>query len=174
MELKQWLEQFSRLHAKARAGQLSAAEKAGYLERRDELARALVVAQRLTILPGQTPRQALRVSRALQVDLDLPGGRIRAMTQNISAGGFGALLGQLPNESEAIGFTLKQPGSTEPIVGRCRVRDIQKRQGNHLVSFVFEELAVESRERIEMTLFDAVMEQFEGMAPPRPAEPKKK
>ena len=170
MELKQWLDEFSRLHARARKGELTPAEGASYRNRRDELARALVTAQRLTVLPGQTPRQALRVTRALQIDLDLAGGRVRAMTQNISTGGFGALLGQTPKENEAIGFTLKQPGGTEPIVGRCRVRDIQTRAGNHLVSFMFEDLPEESRERIEMTIFDTVMEQFEGTAPP----PKKK
>src|SRR5450432_3052660 len=166
MELKQWIDEFSRLHARARKGDLSPDERTKYRERRDELARALVTAQRLTVLPGQTPRQALRVTRALQIDLDLTGGRVRAMTQNISSGGFGALLGHLPKESESIGFTMKQPGSTEPIVGRCRVRDIQTRTGTHLVSFVFEDLAEESRERIEMTIFDTVMEQFEGAPPP--------
>jgi hypothetical protein len=170
MELKLWLDQFSRLHAKARAGKLSQSEQVSYLERRDELARALVAAQRLSVLPGQTPRQALRVARALQIDLELPGGRVRAMTQNISSGGFAALLGQLPNEAESIGFSLKQPGAPEPILGRCRVRDIQKRAGNHLVSFAFEALSPEAQERIEMTLFDAVMEQFEGVAPPPPTK----
>ncbi len=166
MELKLWLDQFSRLHAKARKGQLSPSEQVTYVDRRDELAKALVTAQRLTVLPGQTPRQALRVARALQIDLDWPGSaRVRAMTQNISVGGFAALLGQLPNETEVVSFTLKEPGAAEPIVGRCRVRDIQKRSGNHMVSFVFEDLAPETRERIEMTLFDAVMQQFEAAAP---------
>jgi len=167
MELKQWIDEFSRLHASARKGNLSPAENAKYRERREELARALVTAQRLTVLPGQTPRQALRVTRALQVDLELATGRVRAMTQNISTGGFGALLGQMPKENESIGFSMKQPGSPEPIVGRCRVRDIQQRTGSSLVSFMFEELPEESRERIEMTIFDTVMEQFQGAAPPQ-------
>jgi hypothetical protein len=166
MELKRWLDEFSRLHAKARKGDLSPGEHVHYKQQRDELARALVTAQRLTVLPGQTPRQALRVTRALQVDLELATGRVRAMTQNISTGGFGALLGQMPKENESIGFTLKQPGSPESIVGRCRVRDIQTRTGSHFVSFMFEDLPDESRERIEMTIFDTVMEQFESTAPP--------
>jgi hypothetical protein len=164
MELKQWIEEFSRLHARARKGNLSPEENGQYHERREELARALVTAQRLTVLPGQTPRQALRVTRALQVELELATGRIRAMTQNISTGGFGALLGQMPKENEVIGFSLKQPGSPAPIVGRCRVREIQVRTGSSLVSFVFEDLPAEARDRIEMTIFDAVMEQFEGAA----------
>jgi hypothetical protein len=166
MELKKWIDEFNRLHVKARKGDLSAPEQVSYRERRDELARALVTAQRLTVLPGQTPRQALRVTRALQIDLDLAGGRVRVMTQNISTGGFGALLGQMPKDKEAIGFTLKQPG--DPIVGRCRVREIQTRPGSHLVSFVFEDLSDDARDRIEMTIFDAVMEQFQSNAAPVP------
>jgi hypothetical protein len=168
MELKKWIDEFNRLHVRARKGDLSAADQVSYRERRDELARALVTAQRLTVLPGQTPRQALRVTRALQIDLDLAAGRVRVMTQNISTGGFGALMGQMPKENESIGFTLRQPGGTEPIVGRCRVREIQTKTGTHLVSFVFEELNDEARDRIEMTIFDAVMEQFQSNAPPVP------
>jgi hypothetical protein len=170
MELKQWIDEFSRLHSSARKGNLSEADKRTYLDRREELARALVTAQQLTLQPGQTPRQALRVSKALQIELELPSGRVRVITQNISTGGFGALVGQLPPSSESIGFSLKQPGAVEPIVGRCRVREAQAKVGSSLVSFVFEDLTENARDRIEMTIFDAVMEQFQRTSTPPPTK----
>jgi hypothetical protein len=166
MELKKWIDEFSRLHARARKGDLSAAEKVTYHDRREELTRALITAQRLTVLPGQTPRQALRVTRALQIELDLPGGRVRVMTQNISIGGFGALMGQIPKESGAIGFTLKATGVKEPIAGMCRVREVQARKGSQFVSFVFEDLPEVARDHLEMIIFDAVMEQFQSTPAP--------
>jgi hypothetical protein len=167
MELKQWIDEFSRLHSSARKGNLSEAEKRTYLDRREELARALVTAQQLTLQPGQTPRQALRVSKALQIDLELPSGRQRVTTQNLSTGGFGAIVGQLPPSNQSISFSLKQPAG-DPIVGRCRVREAQARIGSSLVSFVFEDLAEDARDRIEMTIFDAVMEQFQRTPQPLP------
>ena len=76
--LTEWLLTFRQLHEKARRGQLRDAELARYRAGRDELARALLAAQRLQLKPGETPRQALRVARALQLDLDLPTARLRA------------------------------------------------------------------------------------------------
>lgn len=69
MRLTEWLTAFKALHRKAHDNALSAEERQVYLAHRDELASALLAAQRLTLQPGQLPRQALRVARALQLDL---------------------------------------------------------------------------------------------------------
>jgi hypothetical protein len=164
VDLKQWLDQFKRLHAKARKGELSQNEQAIYFDRREELARALVTAQSLTLLPGQTPRQAVRIARMLQIDLELAKGRVRAMTQNLSTGGFATLLGELPGTAEVVGFSLKVPGADVPIIGRCTVREVQKRSSNNLTSFAFVDLPHEQHERLEMMIFDAVIDQFDSVS----------
>jgi hypothetical protein len=78
--LTEWLLGFRTLHEKARRGQLRDADAVRYRAGRDELARALLTAQCLQLKSGETPRRAMRVARALQVDLDLPAGRHRAGT----------------------------------------------------------------------------------------------
>src|SRR5512140_3641701 len=94
--LSEWLRSFRELHERARKGQLGKAEEPAYRAGRDELARALLSAQRLTVKPGETPRQALRVARALQVDLDLLTSSARAITVDLSTGGFSCLLAKSP------------------------------------------------------------------------------
>ena len=164
MELAAWIRAFRSLHEQARKGDLSASETVIYHGQREELARALVVAQRLTTLPGQTARQSLRVARALQLDLDLDEGRQRVMTMHLSTGGFGTLLQKSPAVGAAIGFSLRLPGSTELLVGRARVVDAHKRVGNSLVSFAFEPLPDAAREQLELCLFDTVLQQFQGVS----------
>ncbi len=66
MSLADWLAEFRGLHQRAASDQLSPPEWVAYRQGREELARALLAAQRLSLKPGETPRQALRVARALQ------------------------------------------------------------------------------------------------------------
>ena len=64
MSLREWLGQFKAQHEQARAGRLSPEGWAAYRAGRDELARALLAAQRASLRAGEVPRQALRVARA--------------------------------------------------------------------------------------------------------------
>ncbi|MHB8417005.1 MAG: PilZ domain-containing protein [Myxococcales bacterium] len=162
MDLSAWLAAFRKLHDKARRKELDADEMKTYLTGRDELARAIVAAQRLTLRPGQTPRQAMRAARALAIDLDLAAGRVRALTMDLSRGGFSALLAQPPSPDDPVGFTLRIP-SADPVIGRCKLVDSAKRQGSTQSSFAFEPLGEAELERIEMVLFDTVLEQFRGV-----------
>jgi hypothetical protein len=163
MELRLWIAGFRALHDRARKGDLSSEERRQYLAQRDELAKAMCSAQRLTAPPGQTPRQAMRVARAMQVDLELPEGRQRLMTMNVSIGGFAALMPkELDKKSAPIGFSMRLPGSPDPLLGRVRVADIQKRTGNVLISFAFNEMGAAEQERLELVLFDSVLQQFDG------------
>ena len=100
--LTQWLLGFRQLHEKARRGQLSEGEQLAYRAGRDELARALLAAQRLTLRPGETPRRALRVARALQVDLDLVTSRERAVTIDLSTGAFASRHEKPPVETSIV------------------------------------------------------------------------
>jgi len=157
--LAEWMRGFRDLHRRARGGKLSASELETYRAARDELARALLGAQRLTVKPGETPRKSLRVARALQVDLDLLTSSARAITIDLSTGGFACLLAKPPPLGDEFGFSLRIPGS-EPLSGRVRVADVKPQQGNVRVSFQFSGLPEEDRERIEMFVFDTVLGQI--------------
>ncbi len=159
--LKEWLLRFRDMHEKARRGQLHDAELQLYRAGRDELARALVAAQRLTIKAGETPRQALRVARALQVDLDLPTARLRGVTLDLSTGGFAMLLAKAPPLGEECGYTMRIPAA-EPLAGRARIADVKALAGNVRVAFQLVNVSPDDRERLEMFVFDTVLAQLTG------------
>ncbi len=115
MSLADWLAKFRDLHERAAADKLSAPEWVAYREGREELARALLAAQRLSLKPGETPRQALRVARALQVNLEWSKGQVRALTMDISVGGFAALLAKAPATTDEVKFTLRLPGGSDSL-----------------------------------------------------------
>jgi hypothetical protein len=157
--LGQWLLDFKLLHDKARKGQLREPDATRYRSGRDELARALLSAQRLQLKPGETPRRALRVARALQADLDVATGRQRALTIDISTGGFSCLLSRAPPLGDELGFTLRLPGA-EPLSGKVRVQDARPREGNVRVAFMFANLSEADHERMELFVFDTVLAQL--------------
>lgn len=159
MDLGQWLAQFRTLHEKARKGTLEAAEERDYKAGREELARALVAAQHLTLQPGQTPRHALRVARALQVDLESPVRKDRLTTFDLSLGGFSALVARAPMADEALTATLRLPGM-EPLVTQVTVAGLKSQPGNVRVSFAFARLGDPAAERLELAVFDAVLGQL--------------
>jgi hypothetical protein len=147
------------MHEKARRGALDARDLAVYKAGRDELARALLAAQRLTLKPGETPRQALRVARALQVDLDLLTSRERAITLDLSTGGFACLLAKGPPLGDEVGFSMRMPAA-DPLVGRARVADKRAHAGNVRAAFQFLNLASDDKERLETFVFDTVLAQL--------------
>jgi hypothetical protein len=161
MSLGEWLSTFRDMHERSRRGQLNPREAAVYKAGRDELARALLAAQRLTVKPGETPRQALRVSRALQIDLNMPTSHQKAVTIDVSTGGFSTLLSRAPALGEEVRFSLRMPAS-EPLVGQCRVTDVKAQTGNVRVAFQFAGLSAEDRERLEVFVFDTVLAQLVG------------
>ncbi|HSN92446.1 MAG TPA: PilZ domain-containing protein [Anaeromyxobacteraceae bacterium] len=161
MSLSQWMSNFRDLHERARRRQLSPREEAVYKAGRDELARALLAAQKLTLRQGQVARQALRVTRALQVDLDLVTSRLRAVTLDVSTGGFAALLEKAPPLGEEVGYSIRIPAS-DPVAGRARVADLKPQTGNVRVAFQFVNQSPEDRERLEMFVFDTVLAAISG------------
>ncbi len=156
MDLAQWLTAFKALHEKARRGALEAADERDYQAGREELARALVAAQRLTTQPGQSPRQALRVARALQVDLESPVRKDRLTTFDLSLGGFSALVARAPMSDEELTATLRLSGA-EPVVAGVKVAGMKAQPGNVRVSFTFSRLEAAAAERLEFAIFDAVL-----------------
>lgn len=161
MDLSEWLRAFRALHDLARRGALSERDRIDYLGARDELARALVAMQRLSVPAGATPRQALRVARALQVDLETPFAITRATTRTLSIGGFSALVAKPPARGEDVKCSLRIPGG-EPVVTTARLLDSRLQAGSSEASFAFGSLSEADRERLELLVFDTVLEQLSG------------
>lgn len=156
MGLAEWLAAFRQLHERARRGALSPRDQALYRAGRDELARAMLAAQHLTLRPGETARRALRVARALQVDLDFAVAHERAVTLDLCAGGFSCLLSKAPTLGEEVKFRLRMPAA-EPLSGRARINDVKPHAGNVRVSFTFIGLDEAHKEQLERFVFDAVL-----------------
>jgi hypothetical protein len=159
MSFADWLAAFRDLHGRACAGGLSPEDWNVYRKGREELARALLAAQRLALRPGETPRQALRVARALQVDLEWPKGQVRAVTFDLSVGGFATLLAKAPAASDEVKFTLRLPGPSE-LSGTARVADVRVHAANVRVALAFKDLSESDRERLELVVFDTVLQQL--------------
>jgi hypothetical protein len=159
MSLKEWLVQFKAQHEQARAGKLSGDELADYRGGRDELARALLGAQAAALRAGETPRQALRVARALQADLEWSVDKVRVVTQDLSVGGFSALLAKSPPTDEDVKVQLRLPGS-EMLHARARVVGAAVQPAAVRVAFAFTGMAPAERDKLEFVVFDTVLEQI--------------
>src|SRR5690349_19395042 len=125
MVLSEFMEEFRRLHEGAKRGVLGAQEVASYQSARDDLARVLLAAMHASAPPGQRPRRMLRVARALQVDIEFLGGTVRAVTRQVSSGGFGALLGCEPRVDDELRVALRVPGG-QPVHAAARVREVKR------------------------------------------------
>jgi hypothetical protein len=156
--MSDWLATFRKLHEEAKAGKLSPAALADYVSGRDELARALLAAQRVMMKPGEVARRTLRVSKALQVDLEFGADKVRGLTLDLSAGGFALLLAKRPAVDEGK-FSLRMPGDA-PLEGRLRLVEAKSQPGNKRVSFAFVDLGRDDTERLETLVFDTVLSQM--------------
>jgi hypothetical protein len=161
MSLADWLRVFRTLHERAKKGELEGTDASDYRAGCDELARALIAAQRLTLKPGEVPRHALRVARALQVDLDTPVSHVRAMTIDLSVGGFSALVAKAPPANEEQTAHLRVPGG-EQIVTPVLPGEVKQQTGSVRVSFAFKKLSDGDRARLELLVMDTALSQLAG------------
>jgi len=162
MSLTDWISGFRELHERAKKGELIEARLEEYQQAREELAAALVAAQRLTIPEGESARRVLRVARAVQVTLEMSSGPQKGMTVDLSQSGFGALLGKPPEPSENVGVQLRLPGDANLLVARARAQNSRRQGGTYRVSFVFEELPKEDADRLGYAIFDTALAQLTG------------
>jgi hypothetical protein len=161
MDLSSWLKEFRAVHAEAKRGTLTGQGLADYLLARDELARALLAAQHIVVGAGESPRRALRASRALQVDIAFFDGTVRVATRYVCASGFSALLAHRPKVGEDVKVVLRIPGG-EPLHAEARAALVEPQAGNALVTFKWVGLTEAEAERLEMFVFDAVLEQLQA------------
>ena len=162
MSLSDWLRGFRSLHERAKSGGLSGRDQTAYQAARDELARAMLAAQHVALQPGHKPRRLLRVARALQADIEFHDGKERAMTLDVSVGGFSALFAKAPREGDEVRVTLRLPGGYEPLNTQARVLNVRSQVGNERASFAFVGMTEADVEKMEMFVFDAVLGHLQG------------
>ena len=95
------------------------------------------------------------------MDLDLLTSRERAITSDLSTGGFSCLLAKAPPLGDEVGFSMRIPAA-EPLAGRARIADVKPHAGNVRVAFQFVNAPAEDRERLEMFVFDTGLAQLSG------------
>lgn len=161
MGLADWLRVFRTLHEKAKKGELTGVDADDYRAGCDELARALMAAQKLALKPGETPRHVLRVARALQVTLETKVSSVRATTIDVSVAGFSVLLGKVPPPNEPQTATVRIPGA-DPIVCDVLPAELRQQPGNVRVAFLFQKLPDPARQRLEMLVIDTALSQLAG------------
>ncbi len=159
MSLALFLARFRDLHDKDGAGTLAGPERQEYRRARDELAQALVAAQRIALKPGEVARESLRVARAVQVDLEWPNGRARAATLDLSVGGFATLMAKAPSQKDVVKCSLRLPGGAK-VEAEARVAGILVQPTAVRVSYTFDGLSQEDRDSLERLVFDTVLEQL--------------
>lgn len=162
MDLAKWLADFRVLHEKARKNALTRPEFDEYIAGRNELARAMLASQKMALQPGQQPRQALRASRVLPVEIDVHGRMRPFLTMDLASGGFSAILPDAPPAERPVAFSLKLPGGGEPVTGEAVCVQSVPQPGRCRCSFRFETVGAAERERIEMLVFDVLLEHIKG------------
>jgi hypothetical protein len=160
MSLANWLRVFRTLHERAKKGELGGVDAEDYRAGCDELSRALLAAQKISLKPGELPRHALRVARALQVNLETKVSSARATTIDVSVAGFSVLLGKAPpNEPQTA--TIRLPGA-EPIVVEVLPGECKQQTGSVRVAFLFQKLPDAAKARLEMLVIDTALSQLAG------------
>lgn len=160
MSLADWLRMFRSLHERAKKGELQGVDAEDYRAGCDELARALIAAQKLSLKPGEAPRHVLRVARALQVNLETRTSSVRATTIDVSVAGFSVLLGKVPPNEEQTA-TLRVPGE-DPVVATVIPGEWKQQPGTVRVAFLFQKLPDAARRRMETLVIDTALSQLAG------------
>ena len=158
MSFSDWIRQFRLLHAEAKKGTLSPEDLGDYRTACDELARALITAQRLPLKPGDVPRHALRVARALQVDLESPVTQLRLTTVDLGVAGFSAILPKPPRVGDEFSCRLRLPAG-DPLETTVTVAEVKPQPGSARISFTFPRLSDETKGRLEAVVIDAALSQ---------------
>ncbi|HEY3448726.1 MAG TPA: hypothetical protein VGK67_20375 [Myxococcales bacterium] len=159
MDFAKWVAEFKVVHAKNKKGQLAGDELAKYLADRNELARAVLANQRVSVRMGQQPRSLLKAARILPIEIEIAGRLRPLMTIDVGPEGFSALTGEAPGSDRPVAIVLKLPGSTEPVNGDAVCVGAVKGTGNYKCQFKFgEALGPKSRERIEQFVFDDLLD----------------
>jgi len=163
MDFAKWVAEFRVAHQKNRKGELRPEERERYLADRNELARAVLANQRVSMRAGQQPRSLLKATRVIPVELEVAGRLRPLMTIDLSAEGFSALTGEAPTADRPLSFVLKVPGGSEPVTGEVTCVQALKQVGNYRSQFKFEaSVGSGARERVEQFVFDDLLDHLKS------------
>ena len=148
------------LHAKAKAGTLAGGpERQAYEHGRREVMRVALAAQGAGF-GGAPQRGHMRVALALKVQITFSDGALQSVTTvDVSAEGFSALLAFGAGIGAPAQFSLRVPG-LEPVAGKCKVVSLTKQGALQRLSFAFDALDAASRDRLDLTLFDFLIQRL--------------
>jgi hypothetical protein len=154
------ISRFRELHRKRKSDSLTASEQTAYAELREEFARAVLLAQRLTMQSGQTARQSLRVAHAMKVSFRAPArAEEKTVTIDLGMNGFAALAGGSIAVGTLCDFAM---GPNQGLRGTARVAG-DARHGTgalHRISFAIQTMADADRDQLETIVIDAVLASF--------------
>ena len=123
----------------------------------------LVAAQRLTLNPGQTAREAMRVVRQLPLELKLgSGAAVRGQTLDISTGGFSSVLARALQPDEQVEFAVTLGSGL--LTGHARVASVQQQGAAIRASFKLDGVARSDVERLGTEVIDAALEHLAAIA----------
>ena len=163
MDFAKWVQEFKVAHQKIAKGELGPTERERHLADRNELARAVLANQKVQLRAGQQPRQLLRSTRVLPVEVEV-GGRMRPlMTLELSVEGFSALTGDAPVPDKPLQFVLRLPNVREPVAGEVTCLQSVKQTGNFRSQFKFAPSVGEvAREQVEHFVFGDLLDHLKS------------
>ncbi|HEY8089409.1 MAG TPA: PilZ domain-containing protein [Polyangiaceae bacterium] len=148
------------LHATSRSRALAEDEQAELDRLRRALHDGYVLAQRLTLAPGQMQRRSRRVAHALKATLVGASFRETTATMNLSSGGFAALLTDAPVRHERVEFTLQT--RLGRLHGKARAVSAVRRDRSWLASFAIDEMPDGGRQALDQIVFEQVVSRLPG------------
>jgi hypothetical protein len=156
MSVSDWIRQFRALHGEAKKGALAQGELEQYHAACDEFARALMATQKASLKPGELPRYALRIARAVQVELESPTNLLKLTTIDLGVGGFAAIVAKALKVGDEFSCKMKLPGG-DPVETTVYVVESKVQPGSFRASFGFRKLGDESKRRIELLVIDTAL-----------------
>ncbi len=146
------------LNEKRKQNSLTVDERAVYESLRDDFARAFVRANRITLRPGQTSRQVLRVACAIQLELSIANRVHKTITLDVSTQGLATLIGECVETGTPCDFILRT--RPEPIRGLGKVVGCARYgsvNSSYRVSLVVDLLSQAQAERLEHLVLDTAL-----------------
>jgi hypothetical protein len=163
MSIREAIRRFRELHEEHKGGAFKSPEALKFYEgERDDFLRAYLEAQQLAMRPGQSPRQALRVSATVNLELQIGPRQESAKTVDLATQGFAAIVPGPLAVRIVCDFVLDL--APQPVRGKARVVACTRDgSGAYRTSFAIETMSTEDRARLETLVIDTAL----GPAPKR-------
>ncbi|MGQ0506098.1 MAG: hypothetical protein ACT4TC_12360 [Myxococcaceae bacterium] len=154
MDPSEWFTLFRATHEKFKKNELDKDDTGRYIAMREELARSLVAAQGLTVPDGTPARRFFRVAQAWSLEIDHVH---RTLTRDVARAGFSAVVPAGFKEGQVVSFKLSMTRGQDPISGSAKIVAAPRAGSALRASFSIETLAETEGDRLETSLFDAVL-----------------